>query len=330
MKTCLFNFLAALFLLVPTANAQAQSGGWRIGFGIDPGVPTSKAFKNALGGDIRIQKQFSERIAGTLTAGFTHYFEKDHYADFTQYSSPFNVIPVKAGIKVFVADNLYVGGEAGAGFGMEEWGTSFLWSPSLGLAFKNGIDLSLKYEDYTRNSATKNVALRLAYGINTRNLAPHRKSNMPDGWLLGVAINSGLLTNTFDKFVFGADISLKNRLSSNLEALLSAGISHYSGDYYNYHLYTNATESPVVIITKTERNVIPVEAGMRLFAGNQFYVQGQAGMAIGFKNTTTFMYTPSIGMAFGNGFEVGAKYDDYHSREIRDVLSLKLGYNFKL
>lgn len=323
------SYLLTFFLFVSAANAQNTNRAWRIGFGIDPGIPANKPFKYALGGDIRLQKQFSDRVAGTLTVGFSHYFEKDHFADFLQYSTPFNVIPVKAGIRLFLDNNLYLGGEAGAGFGLEEWGTSFLWSPSVGLAFKNGFDVSLKYEDYTRNSATRNVALRLAYGIDIRELIPHRKSNAIHGMQLGIGLNPGLLTNTFDNLVIGADISLKKRVSTNLEALISTGLTHYSGNYYNYDLNTSSA-IPVVQITKTDRNVIPLQTGIRLYAGDQFYVGAQAGAAFGLSGTTTLIYTPSLGLSFQNGFEIGARYDNYSSLNIRDVLSLKLGYNFKL
>jgi hypothetical protein len=337
MKHYFLNFLFALFLFTSTAKAQAPASGWRLGFGVDPGIPTSKAFQYALGGDIRLQNQFSNRIAGTVTAGFSHYFEKDHYADFPQYSSPFNVIPVKAGIKFFLADNLYAGGEAGAGFGMEEWGTSFLWSPSLGLAFASGIDLSVKYEDYTRHSATKDIALRLAYGFTTRKLAPHRNQNMPDGWQLEVSIDPGLLTNNVENFTMGAGVTLKKRLTGNLEAVASTGITHYFGNYLHYfsnyyydHPGALPSSTALVFITQAERNVIPVEAGLRLYAGNHFYLQAQAGAAFGLNGTATFMYTPSLGLSFSNGVDIGLKYDSYHSSQLPDVLSLKLGYNFKL
>lgn len=337
MKYYFFNFLSALILFISTAKAQTPGSGWRIEFGIDPGVPITKPFKYSLGGDVRLQKQFSSRIAGTLTAGFSHYFEKAHYADFPQYSSPFNVIPVKGGVKLFLANNFYVGGEAGAGFGMEEWGTSFLWSPSLGLAFSNGIDLSVKYEDYTRNSTTKDIALRLAYGFNTRKLMPHHKQNMPDGWQLEVSIDPGLLTNNLENFTMGANVSLKNRLTSNLEAVASTGITHYFGNYLHYfsnyyydHPGALPSSTALVFITQAERNIIPLEAGLRLYAGNHFYIQGQAGAAFGLNGTASFLYTPALGLLFSNGLDIGVKYDNYHSNELPDVLSLKAGYNFKL
>jgi hypothetical protein len=97
----LFSFLTIFLLLSGIAHAQVPNS-WRIGFGINAGVATSDAFKYALGGDIRVQKNFNERLSGTLTTGFTHFFEKDHFASYNQYGSPYNVIPVKLGLKYFV------------------------------------------------------------------------------------------------------------------------------------------------------------------------------------------------------------------------------------
>jgi hypothetical protein len=175
MKYFFFSLFAALILSTTLTNAQNSASNWQIGFGVSPGGATSNPFKYTLGGDIRVQKNFNNRISGTLTAGFTHFFEKDHFDGYNQYGSPYNVIPVKAGVKVFLTDGFYLGGEAGVGFGFEQWGNSFVWSPSVGVAFKNGIDLSIRYEDFTKNKVTQDVALRLAYGINTKRLTVHEK-----------------------------------------------------------------------------------------------------------------------------------------------------------
>jgi hypothetical protein len=80
----------------------------------------------------------------------------------------------------------------------------------------------------------------------------------------------------------------------------------------------------------TVRNIIPVKAGLRLFLGNVFYLGAEAGAAFASQSNTSFIYTPSLGLRFGNGIDVGAKFDGYDNRLIQDALSLKLGYHFKL
>ncbi|MBS7566679.1 hypothetical protein KHS38_19905 [Mucilaginibacter sp. Bleaf8] len=315
-------------LLFFSVACFAQSS-WRVGLGLNPGVATSKAFRYTLGADIRVQKNFNDRIAGTLTAGFTHFFEKDHFANYSQYGSPYNVIPVKAGIKYFVGNQLYLGGEAGAGIAFEQWGTSFLWSPSVGMAFRNGWDVSLKYEDYTKSPVTKDVALRLAYGFGPRKLATHKRNSTNSGWHLGVALTPGLTTTAFEDFVLGGEVSVNKNLTSNLEAFVSGGYTHYFKGYTGYRVIQSSGEW-VVDITGERKGFIPVKTGLRLYAGNQFYVSGEAGAAFAMNGRINFVYAPSAGLALNNGLDVGIRYDRYSEGNMPNVMSLKLGYRFKL
>jgi hypothetical protein len=315
--------LTILFLLFCNLSfAQTQSG-FRLGFGIDGGIATKDPFKSVLGGDIRLQKDLTDHLSATLTAGFTHFFEKDHFDGYNQYGSPYNVIPVKAGLKYFVTDNLYVGAEAGVGFGFEQWGNSFLYSPSLGVAFKNGLDVSVKYEDYTRSAITKDIALRLAYGVDLSNHhATHKRIERAEGWQLGFGIDPGITTNNND-FVLGGEVNVYRHLTNSLEATASAGITHF---YNSYLSYANGEAEGF----KTQgETIIPVMAGLRLFAGNQFYVAGEAGAAFSTHGDAYFAYSPSIGLAFSSGLDLGIKYEnfgDYYP----ETVSLKLGYRFKL
>ena len=330
IKLCLSSLFLLLMLCSPIARAQTDNG-WRLGFGINAGVAPTNAFKYTLGGDIRLQKDINNHFAATLTTGFTHFFEKDHFDGFPQYGSPYNVIPVKAGVKYFVTDNLYLGGEAGAGFAFEQWGTSFLWSPSVGLAFKNGIDLSVKYEDYTKDKSTKSIGLRLGYGFGTRKMAAHKKASREvDGLELGISLNPGVNVNSDDDHILGGEVALYKPITNNLEATFSVGYTHMFRSYYSTygimdnagHVYYNNNYSV--------RNVVPVKAGLRLYLGDVFYLGGEAGVGFASNRNSSFVYTPSLGIKLRNGIDVGVKYDNYSHRLIQDALSLKLGYHFKL
>jgi len=325
----LFSLLFILTVL-STTTTHAQRSSWRIGFGIDAGVSTSDPFKYALGGDIRVQKDFNQRWAGTFTTGFSHFFEKDHFAGYNQYGSPYNVIPVKLGLKYFVADNLYLGGEAGAGFAFEQWGTSFLYSPAIGLAFKNGIDLSLKYEDYTKDKATKNIALRLAYGFGARKLSSHKAAHKSDDLELGVSINPGASIESSDNHILGGDVTLYKPLSSSVDATFSVGYTHMFKSYYSTYGIQDNAGNVYYNTNHSVQNVIPVKVGLRLHLANIFYLGGEAGVGLTSNRNSSFVYTPSLGIKLKNGIDIGVKYDNYSNRLIQDALSLKLGYHFKL
>lgn len=170
--------IACLFFCGVTANAQDAienyDQGFRLGFGVNAGYVLDDPYDFALGGDIRLQYDLTQRYSLTLTTGFTNLFAGDEWKDL-------GFIPVKAGFKAFIwEDSFYLLGEAGAAFAVtnrDEYkgtnDTSFLLSPGIGYATKY-IDLSLRYEHYTdfpvaNNGAlgegTGQIALRLAYGF---------------------------------------------------------------------------------------------------------------------------------------------------------------------
>lgn len=162
--------LIAVVLFSNSIHAQKEGNGWRMGISIMPGVATNGGYGFALGSDIRLQTEIAKNTHFTLTTGITGFFKKDPVKGMSY-------IPLKPGIKYFLGENLYVGGELGIGFGMvKNSGRSFIWAPSLGLSFKK-VDLSVKYEDAsdfkfvadgTNNNYVKQFALRVAYGFSLK------------------------------------------------------------------------------------------------------------------------------------------------------------------
>lgn len=170
MKTTikLLTSACAIALMLITTQTKAQdSKAWRLGLSANPGVAIDDdAYGFVLGGDVRLQKDFTGPLSGMLTTGFTHFFLKDEYKDIPG-AEGYNVIPVKAGLKGFLTRNFYLAGELGAGFSTNKGAeTSFVWSPSLGWAFSNGLDVGVKYEDFTKTNYPQQIALRIAYGFN--------------------------------------------------------------------------------------------------------------------------------------------------------------------
>lgn len=163
------SFVGLLFSNIETKAQSAtppDSQDWRLGVSVNPGVATKDPYGFVIGGDLRLQKDFVGPLSLTLTTGFTHFSVKDEFKN-TPADMSYNVIPAKAGLKAYVSPHFYVGGEVGAGFATSnDMGTSFVWSPTIGYSFNNGLDLGVKYEDYTKFDNTKQVALRIAYGFN--------------------------------------------------------------------------------------------------------------------------------------------------------------------
>ncbi|WP_433833075.1 hypothetical protein [Flavobacterium anhuiense] len=159
-----FTFLFANTTFAQETEATNYDQGFRLGVGLNGGLPTDGDYDWALGGDVRLQYDLSKKTSLTLTTGFTNLFMgKD---DLGNNVKDLGFIPAKAGFKAFVLkDQFYVLGELGAGFAVTNGynQTTFLWAPGIGYANKY-IDLSVRYEDY-HDFRTNQVALRVAYGF---------------------------------------------------------------------------------------------------------------------------------------------------------------------
>jgi hypothetical protein len=153
------TFGTTVFAQQGASSTENYDQGFRVGFGLNAGAVTGDYFNWSLGGDARLQYDFSRRTSITLTTGYTHLFGDDDVPDL-------GFIPVKAGFKAFVwEDQFYVLGEAGAGFSVtnDYDETAFLWAPGIGYANKY-IDISVRYEGMTDFEADQ-IVLRLAYGF---------------------------------------------------------------------------------------------------------------------------------------------------------------------
>lgn len=159
---------AAVVALFFATNANAQSQ--KLGIGIIAGVPTSDAYSVALGADLRYQFDVDKQLSIPVTTGYTHFVGKEIGNSGVNFQD-FGYIPVKVGAKYFFNESgagIYGLAELGAGFGTKSGsGTSFVYSPALGYAWSNGLDLGVKYEGLAKDGgSTGYVGLRLAYGFS--------------------------------------------------------------------------------------------------------------------------------------------------------------------
>ncbi len=156
----------ALFLtsvgFAQNTKPETDSKALRLGFGFSAGVPTEDFYSIALGGDVRLQQDFSTNLSATLGVGYTNFSVKGNNTGSVGF------IPVKAGIKVFPVQRFYLSGELGAAFGTDDGQkTAFVYAPGVGIGFNNGLDLGLRYEGFAANNSNiGQVALRIAYGFN--------------------------------------------------------------------------------------------------------------------------------------------------------------------
>lgn len=159
---------AAVVALFFTTNVNAQSR--NLGIGLNVGIPTSTGYDFAIGGDLRYQFNVDKQLSIPVTAGYTNFSGSTDIGS-TTVKYNYGYIPVKVGAKYFFNESgagVYGLAELGAGFGTKEGsGTAFVYSPAVGYAWSNGLDLGLKYEGLAQNGASDGyVGIRLAYGFS--------------------------------------------------------------------------------------------------------------------------------------------------------------------
>ena len=180
-----------LFLLTAIAGAFAFSNvsaqnvkGPKLGIGADFAIPMgnlSDGYKFGVGGSLLFQTPIANKLNFTASAGYLNLLGKSNVKYIALNSNGFyvdqadvpnaGVIPVKVGARYFISERFYAGGEIGAAFFTGEGGgTAFAYSPGIGfelpLANKNAIDLSARYEGWSKNGSVGFFGLRAAYNFD--------------------------------------------------------------------------------------------------------------------------------------------------------------------
>ena len=130
---------------------------WSIG--VEPTVPIGHFGDLSgfgLGGFLQSELKPGNRVGITVNAGYIDYFGKTvngfKYSDFKYW-------PVLGGLKFYMSDNSYLHGQAGAGFGTNDLGTSFWYGAGVGIGLGKSVDAELKYTGWKQGQivATNNT-----------------------------------------------------------------------------------------------------------------------------------------------------------------------------
>ena len=176
LKLTALTFITLLCAL--TTNAQAlKKSQWRFGIGVEGMAPLGKferVTKYGLGITPRLQYGLSDNLAFTITSGYYNFFGKVYtqvipagtsYTIITTSGDDLGVVPLKAGLKAFLANKIYLGAEAGAALETNGTGNVKLdLSPGLGFA-SNDWDVSARYERISGSGVHSFLALRVAYSF---------------------------------------------------------------------------------------------------------------------------------------------------------------------
>ncbi len=166
----LFLSLALIAGLGFAANAQTKDpamNGSKIGVGVDFAFPMGDFgdfMDYGVGGSLNFQAPIANKLNFVGEAGYLSFTSKEVLGQ--TYNSA--AIPLKAGVRYFLAENFYAQGQLGAAFatGDNNSGTAFVYAPSVGVEFpvsnKMAIDFGARYEGWSNNGTSSFIGLRAA------------------------------------------------------------------------------------------------------------------------------------------------------------------------
>jgi hypothetical protein len=145
------------------ASTEARS---RFSIGFEAGIPVGengKFYSSILGGSLQYEYMPSSDIGITVNGGYLNYAFKSSYG-----GGSVGFVPLLAGIKYyFTPAGVFFHGQFGAAIGTSTGqGTSFAYSPGIGISIIPQLDAELKYMGISNSGGTiGDVGLRIAYNF---------------------------------------------------------------------------------------------------------------------------------------------------------------------
>ncbi len=163
-------FVLLLIACASSAALMAQDD-TRFKFSVGPELSFATGtfadgYSFGIGATGQVEFYIQEKLYGTGTSGVIFYNGKSQGNGLK--NTGLNIIPIKVGIKYFIAGSVYVGVQTGVGIINHQQGTYFAYTPLVGYEFKTNsdkaLDASLKFDGYSGSgSSISSVGVRLAY-----------------------------------------------------------------------------------------------------------------------------------------------------------------------
>src|SRR5215467_6251114 len=139
---------------------------WSIG--LEPSMPIGNFHEFAkfgFGASVQGEFKASTNVGITLNAGYVVYSGKTN--DTISYPN-FKYWPVMGGLKIYMG-KAYLHGQAGAGFGEQNLGTSFWYGAGLGINFTKRVDAEFRYMGWKQNEVSSSDGGSIYNGGNGGN-----------------------------------------------------------------------------------------------------------------------------------------------------------------
>jgi hypothetical protein len=155
------------------------------------------------------------------------------------------------------------------------------------------------------------------------NVKAQNSTNPGQTWRLGIGIEAGVPIgdlNNFSNFDLGGTARLQYDTKSNISIMLTSG-------------YYNVFAKSVGNIKPTDLGIVPVKAGVKIFATDNIYFSGEAGAGFetNYAKNTKLIVSPGIGYADVKGLDVGLRYENFSGQNNNyGLVGLRVAYGFKL
>lgn len=170
-KLFLLTAIAGIFTFSSVKAQDPAMSGSKLGIGAEFAFPMGDfgdAADFGYGASLSYIHPLGSALKLTGSAGYTRFDYKDGGLGLDLKSEH---IPLKAGLRYYVAENFFLGGELGASISTVKNGnTGFAYAPGLGVEFpvadKGAVELGARYEGWSYDGGTNGfIGLRLAYNF---------------------------------------------------------------------------------------------------------------------------------------------------------------------
>jgi len=134
---------------------------------------------------------------------------------------------------------------------------------------------------------------------------------------MGIGVNAGSTLKSPVRTTLGADLRLQQSLGEGVSGILTTG-------YYQFFKANKYNKG---------FGIVPLKVGLKYFPVKNVYIAGEVGAGFGTRSgaNVSFVYSPSFGLAFGDGFDASLKYESFTGYNgYANQLALRIAYGFKL
>src|SRR5579863_5055241 len=152
MKTPLLILTALLFVTISASAQDPVQNSKAFSIGGEVNIPSFGLYNVGTGASAKFEFPIVSPVSISLTAGFTSFFYRSSILNNYNGGGSDVFVPLKAGVKYYLAQSFYAEGEVGSAFELNH-NKSSLVAFSIGPGFvvpagKNGLDISFRYEDW--------------------------------------------------------------------------------------------------------------------------------------------------------------------------------------